>query len=179
MLIDVILLILMVMAVVKGLQRGLIVALFSMIAFIIGLVAALKLSTVVAGWLDESINISVRWLPFLSFILVFIAVVLIVRLLAKLLQSAIELAMLGWLNKIGGVLMYAILYVIIFSTILFFATQLHVFGPETLAGSTTYPFIEPVGPWVINGIGNWMPWFKDMFTELEVFFGKLSEKVRE
>ena len=45
MIIDLILLGLMIMAVVKGLQRGFVVALFSMIAFIVGLVAALKLST--------------------------------------------------------------------------------------------------------------------------------------
>jgi membrane protein required for colicin V production len=177
MLIDVILIGLMIMAVFKGLQRGFIVALLSMVAFIVGLVAAVKLSTVVAAWLNESVNVSARWLPFIAFGLVFIGVVLLVRLIAALLQSTVEMAMLGWANRIGGVLLYATIYIIIFSVILFFAVEMNFVEPETLNNSVTYPFIRPVGPFVIDSIGSLMPWFKDMFTDLEQFFERLSEKV--
>jgi len=111
MFIDLIFILLMLMAVVKGLQRGLIVAVFSMIGFVVGLIAAVKFSTVVAAWLNDSINVSARWLPFLSFVLVFIVVILLIRLLAKLVESTIELAMLGWVNKIGGAMMYAVIYI--------------------------------------------------------------------
>ncbi len=45
MLIDIIVVILLVMAIFKGLRKGLIVAVFSFLAFLIGLAAALKLST--------------------------------------------------------------------------------------------------------------------------------------
>jgi membrane protein required for colicin V production len=48
---------------------------------------------------------------------------------------------------------------------------------DTLDKSATYPYIEPVGPFVIDGIGILMPWFKDMFVELQEFFGRLSDKV--
>src|SRR5687767_9837351 len=144
MLIDIILLGLMIMAVVKGLQRGFIVALFSMIAFVVGLVAALKLSTVVAAYLDDSINVSARWLPFLAFGLVFIVVVLLVRLLAALIQSTMELAMLGWINRVAGIFLYAIMYILIFSVLLFFAVQMHFIDQDTLDNSSTYPYIRPV-----------------------------------
>ncbi|HTE27600.1 CvpA family protein [Flavitalea sp.] len=177
MIIDIILLGLMIMAVVKGLQRGFIVALFSMIAFIVGLVAALKLSTVVAAYLDDSINVSARWLPFLAFGLVFIVVVLLVRLLAAVIQSTMELAMLGWVNRIAGIFLYAIMYILIFSVLLFFAVQMNFFNQDTLDSSSTYVYIKPVGPFVIDGIGVLLPWFKDMFAELQEFFGRLSEKV--
>src|SRR3982751_1020087 len=110
MIIDIIVIGLMIMAIFKGIQRGFIVALFSMIAFVVGLIAAVKLSTVVAAWLDDSINVSARWLPFLAFMLVFIVVVLLVRLLAALLQSTLELAMLGWANRLAGVLLYMVMY---------------------------------------------------------------------
>ncbi|RYY22709.1 MAG: CvpA family protein [Chitinophagaceae bacterium] len=177
MLVDIILLGLMIMAVVKGLQRGFIVALFSMIAFIVGLVAALKLSTVVAAYLDDSINVSSRWLPFLAFALVFLVVVLLVRLLAAVIQSTIELAMLGWVNRVAGIFLYAVMYILIFSVLLFFAVQMHFFDEATLEASATYPYIKPVGPFVIDGIGTLLPWFKDMFAELQGFFDRLSEKV--
>ena len=176
MFIDLIFILLMLMAVVKGLQRGLIVAVFSMIGFVVGLIAAVKFSTVVAAWLNDSINVSARWLPFLSFVLVFIVVILLIRLLAKLVESTIELAMLGWVNKIGGAMMYAVIYILIFSVILFYAVELNLIDPDTLENSTTYRFIKPVGPFVIDGIGTLIPWFRDMFEELRDFFTRLSEK---
>jgi len=58
MLIDLIFALLLVMAIIKGYQKGFIVAFFSIIAFIIGLAAALKLSAVVAEYLIQSVNIS-------------------------------------------------------------------------------------------------------------------------
>lgn len=177
MIIDVTLLVLMIMAIVKGLRRGLIVALFSFIAFIVGLVAALKLSAVVASYLDDAINVSARWLPFLSFALVFLLVVLLVRMVAALVESTIEMAMLGWANRIGGMLLYALLYLVIFSIILFFATEMNFFEEETLNQSVTYPAIRPVGPVVIDAIGTLLPWFKDMFSDLQEFFDRLSDKV--
>ena len=67
MLIDLLLLILAVFAIIKGFSRGLIVGIFSLLAIIIGLAAAMKLSLVVAGWLGESVNVSERWLPVISF----------------------------------------------------------------------------------------------------------------
>jgi membrane protein required for colicin V production len=177
MIIDVILICLMIMAIFKGIKRGFIVALFSMIAFVVGLIAAVKLSAVVAAWLNDAINVSARWLPFLAFLLVFIVVVLLVRLLAAVLQSTIELAMLGWANRVAGVLLYAVMYVMIFSVLLFFANQMRFVDEETVKNSVTYPYIAPVGPWVIDTIGAMLPWFKDMFADLKQFFERLSEKI--
>lgn len=177
MIIDVILLILIIIAIFKGLRRGLIVAVFSFIAFIVGLVAALKLSAVVASYLDDAINISARWLPFLSFALVFLLVILLVRMLAALVESTVEVAMLGWANRLGGIVLYTLLYIVIFSIVLFFATQMNFFGEDTLEQSVSYPLIRPVGPVVIDAIGALLPWFKDMFSDLQEFFGRLSEKV--
>ena len=110
MIIDVIFAILIIIAFIKGYQRGLIVAVFSLIAFIAGLAAAMKLSTVVAGYIGETVKISERWLPVISFAIVFILVVMLVRWGANILQRTIEIALLGWLNRIGGIIVYVVLY---------------------------------------------------------------------
>ena len=152
------------------------VAVFSFLAFVIGLAAALKLSAVVAEYLGTNTNISQRWLPVLAFAIVFLIVVFLVRLGAKAIEGMLRLVMLGWLNKIGGLIFYALLYLFIFSIILFYAVQLNIFKPETLKASTTYYYIQPIGPKVISALGVILPFFKDMFAELELFFGGLSEK---
>jgi membrane protein required for colicin V production len=176
MMIDIVFILVLIAAIVKGLRRGLIVAVFSFVAFIAGIAAALKLSTVVADYLKDSVNVSARWLPVLSFILVFIVVALLVRLGANLIEKTVELALLGWVNKLGGILFYCVLYIFLYSVVLFYAQQLQLINENTIAQSVTWPWLQPMGPWVIDGLGNWVPVFKDMFTELKDFFGNMAQR---
>ena len=174
MLIDIVALLLVVLAIFKGLSKGLIVALFSFLAFILGLAAALKLSTAMAEYIGANVEVSQRWLPFIAFVVVFIIVVLLVRLGAKLLQSAVQMAMLGWLNRIGGVLLYILIYYFIYSVLLFYATQLNIIKPGTTQASVTYNYIAPFGPKVMEILGSVIPLFKDMFEDLLQFFDKVD-----
>src|ERR1700733_10693407 len=121
MIIDIAFVIVMIIAVFKGLSKGLIVGIFSLLAFIIGLAAAVKLSAVVATYLQKNVVSATKWLPVLSFILVFIIVILLVGLGARLIKKTIDFAMLGWLDSLGGMILYIIIYTIIFSVVLFFA----------------------------------------------------------
>lgn len=177
MIIDIIFLAFMAMAIFKGFQKGLIIAVFSIVGFIVGLAAALKLSSLVAVWLGESTTINVRWLPFIAFILVFIAVVLIIHWGAKLIEKAVELAFLGWVNKFAGILLYGVLYSLILSVLLFFAVQMHVFTAQTIEESRIYAYIQPWGPKVLEAVGKVVPVFSNVFTDLQQFFEKLGGKL--
>ena len=164
------------MAAIKGLRSGLIYAVFSFIGLIAALAAALKLSGVVAGWLSKDPTPS-RWLPVISFLIVFIAVAMIVRFAGSLIQKTFEAAMLGWFNRISGALMYMLLYAIIFSVILFYVQQLRLVSGETMSDSFFFPYIQPLGPWIIDGLGRFIPLFRDMFDSLQEFFGEVSGKI--
>ncbi len=177
MIIDIVFAVLLIMAAIKGYSRGLIVAVFSIIAFIVGLAAALKLSTVTANYLKESVNVNAQWLPVLSFAVVFFIVVLLVRWGANLVEKTFKVAMLGWINRLGGVALYAALYIILLSVFLFYAQKINLINADTVAASKTYSIIQPFAPKVIDGFGVILPWFKNMFGELEVFFGKIASNV--
>lgn len=176
MIIDFIAIGLIVLAIIKGFRKGLVVAVFSLLAFFIGLAAALKLSAVVAQYLGTNTNISQRWIPTLAFVLVFFAVTFLVRLGAKAIESALGMAMLGWANKIGGILFYLVLYFLIYSIILFYATQLKIIKPETIQTSYSFPRIYPMAPVLMDALGGVIPVFRNMFGELENFFDSLSRK---
>jgi len=176
MLIDIIVIILLIMAIFKGLRKGLIVAVFSFLAFLIGLAAALKLSTLMADYIGTNVDISQRWLPVVAFAVVFIVVVMLVRLGAKAIEGAVRMMMLGWLNRIGGVLFYVLIYFFIFSIILFYATQLHVLKPDLMQASATYAYIAPFAPKMIDILGAVIPFFRDMFEQLLRFFEEVGKK---
>ncbi|MEI2740643.1 MAG: CvpA family protein [Chitinophagaceae bacterium] len=177
MLLDLIFAVLIVFAVLRGYQRGLIVGLFSLVAVIIGLAAAMKLSAVVAGYIGKAVKVSDEWLPIISFAIVFLIVILLIRLGANAIERTIEVAMLGWVNKIGGIVLFAAIYTVVFSVLLFYAEQVKLIQPETINKSVTYSFVQPWGPKAINGFGSIIPVFKDMFGELEQFFGGVAREI--
>lgn len=177
MIIDVAFLVVMIIAFFKGFTKGFIVGIFSFIAFLIGLAAALKLSAIVAHHFETSAGISGKWLPVISFALVFIVVVILVNIGARILKKAVSMVMLGWVDKLGGIILYILIYTIIFSVILFFGTKTLLIKPETVASSSVYDYVSPWGPKVINSIGKMIPAFKDLFLQLESFFGNIGHNL--
>ncbi|MBL0356769.1 MAG: CvpA family protein [Chitinophagaceae bacterium] len=176
--IDIIFAILLIIAIVKGMRKGLVLALFSIIAFIIGLAAAMKLSAVVAEYLQRNVAVPGKWLPFISFAMVFLVVVVLVNWAGKFIEKSFEMAFLGWANKLTGAALYVVLYIIIFSVFLFYAEKIHLLQPETFQQSATYPYIRPWGPVVIDNFGKIIPVFKDSFASLTSFFAGISDKIQ-
>lgn len=177
MILDIIVVIILLFAIIKGYQRGLIIGIFSFIALFVGLAAAIKLSTVVAGYIGKSVKISDQWLPLIAFVVVFIIVVLLVRLVAKIIERSVQFAMLGWVNRLGGIIFYVALYLTVVSVLFFYAEQIKLIQPATIDRSFTYHYIRPLGPKAINTLGSILPFFKNMFRELQDFFGNLSHKM--
>lgn len=166
----------MIFAVFKGLRKGFVLGIFSVLALIIGLAAALKLSAVVAVYLQKNVVTASKWLPVVSFLLVFIVVILLVGLGGRLIKKTIDFAMLGWVDSLAGMLLYMVIYTIIFSVILFFAEKLLILKPQVIASSIVYKYVVPWGPKVINNLGSIVPFFKGMFIQLETFFESLAKK---
>ncbi len=177
MFLDIIVLALLVLALMKGLKQGLVVAALSFLAVFVGLAAALKLSTWVAGWLGNTVNIGTTWLPFLAFLVIMIAVFIGVRILAAIVEQVLALSMLGWVNQLGGFILYALLYITVFSVLIFYTEKMDLLRPETIAASKTYIYIHFWGPYAVDWLGKAIPFFKDMFTDLTVFFGTINKNI--
>ena len=169
MFIDAAYMILIAIACFKGLRKGFIIAVFSVLGFIIGIAAALKLSAVVAGKLAVHTG-AAKWLPAVSFLLVFIAFAFLVNLVGKIIQKTFETVMLGWINRLAGVAIFVLLYSIIYSVFLFYAVQLKFISAASTADSVVYPYLQPLAPKIIDSLGTVLPWFKNLFDQLEGFF---------
>lgn len=176
MIIDFLFLVLMAMAVFKGFSKGLVIAIFSFLAILIGIAAAMKLSTLVAAWLSESTGVAAAYLPVLAFFIIIIAVALLVRMVAAIIKKTMQLSLLGWLDKLGGIILYALLYTIILSVLLFYAAQLGIMKEDTFQSSKTYTYIKPLGPWFMNALAYIFPFFKNMFQQLQDFFAGVAQK---
>lgn len=175
-LIDIVTFLVLALAVFKGIRNGLVMAVFSFVALFLGLMAALKLSAVTANWLEGTIQVSARWLPVLAFLLVFIVVVILVNMIGKLLEATTEWAFLGWANKAGGIVFYAVIYLLVWSLFIFYLDKLSLISQDAMDSSVTYPIIAPWGPNAVDWIASVIPVFKDSMTEIGLFLERFSEE---
>ena len=88
-----------------------------------------------------------------------------------------QAAMLGWVNRATGGILYVTVAAIICSSFLWIGDQMHLVGAETKSSSITFPFIEPIAPWVFEKTGALLPFAKNVFAELEVFFDQVDKSI--
>jgi hypothetical protein len=82
-----------------------------------------------------------------GFLLNIVVIVIVMRQVSKGLTGALEVAYLGQLNAVLGGILTAGFSVLVYSVILYFLVQGHVFSGEVLGGSKTYePILKPLPP---------------------------------
>lgn len=177
MILDIIGVILIIIFFVRGYMKGIIVAAFSVLAIILGIILSLRLSEKLASFLLEEKIITSGWVQPLSYIVIFIGVVLIVRLIAKAIETSLEVAMLGWANRLIGGLLYAFLIAMVWSSLLWIGERTQAIKPETITTSITYPYFSKLAPWVVTHMGAILPTAKNLFADLEAFFTKANSYV--
>ncbi len=100
--IDIVILVLVALAIFKGLKDGLVRQVGGLAGLFVGIILAGRFSAMLATWLHQWINASENIVKILSFILIIIATCFLMHLVGKLLEKIITITTLGWLNKLLG-----------------------------------------------------------------------------
>ena len=177
MILDVIGIILIILFFIRGYSKGFIVAAFSVLAILLGILCALKLSQSLATWLLAKGYVTSGWVQIISYVLLFVAVVMIVHLIARLVEKAVEGLMLGMVNKLIGGIFYAFLGAVLWSSLLWIGGRMHIIADETLNASKTYPWLSRLAPWFFEQAGKLLPFVKDTFDKLSHFFDTVNQKI--
>ncbi len=121
---DIILLCCFIPGIIRGLSKGFLEQALALAGMVVSVWAAFHFSNLVCSWLKPYLDVSETLLNVISFAIILVGISVGVFLLAKLLTKVVELAMLGWLNKILG-LVFALtvnaliigLFIILFDTL--------------------------------------------------------------
>lgn len=104
--IDIIILVLLALAVFKGIKDGLMRQLGGIVGLILGIFLAGRFSAMLSGWLQRvAPTLSENVVKVLSFIVIIVVVCLCVVLLSRLLEKVIKITTLGWINRLLGALL--------------------------------------------------------------------------
>lgn len=154
--IDVILVIPLLWGLYKGFSKGLIVEIASLAALVLAVWGGIKFSDFLSGWMQGSLGWTSKYLPVISFAVIFIAVLLVVFGVAKLVERMAKAVSLGWLNKIGGAIFGMLKFGLLLSMLIFFLETINKiisFIPEeTKNNSLLYRPVQKIAPTIIPGL---------------------------
>lgn len=177
--IDIIYAILLLLAFIHGFRKGLIHSIVSIVALVIGIMAAVHFSQLASVYIDKWLNISSQYLPLISFIIVFIGIYLLFRLLEKALEGFFKLLQLNFINKMAGAIIWGLLWTLLYSTILFYLNNMHTIKPEAKTDSIIYEKVEPLAPATISAIGKLIPPVKNIFVDMQQWFGEKEKEINK
>ena len=100
--IDIVILACFLPAIFIGLKNGLIRQVVGLAVVVLGIWLAVRFSDVISAWLSTRFTMEPFWTKAISFVVIFVAVALVLNLVGKLLEKVLDIAMLGWLNRLLG-----------------------------------------------------------------------------
>ena len=148
-----------------GIKNGMVKQLVALAVIYFGIILSLRFATPVSQWVTEHVEMTEFWAKAVSFILIFFAVALVLSLFGRIVEKIIKISLLGWLNKLLGVVMTVILTTLLLSVVVYLvdaANNLLEFIPkEKLEESRFYPALLQLSQEVF-------PHFKELFTKGEI-----------
>lgn len=162
--IDILLLVLLFFGAYKGFQKGLIMEIVQILAFVLGIILGLKLIHWGVFYLKPHIGDVDGFLPIISFVLIFIAVLLLVKWIGILLKGFAKIILLGWLDKIAGAFVSTLKWAFALSLIIWVLHSVNI-APQPSVEKTTFIYSKllKIAPSLLDTLSNVLPFVKDIF----------------
>ena len=154
----------LIIAILQGYRNGFIKAVISFFSLMIGLILAFQFAGWLASFLKEHTNIASHWLPFLSFLLILILVLILLKFISGVLQQTAEWLLVGWVNKLFGIILYAFIYFTMLSAVIYFLQILRVVESTEMKDTYTYGYLQKWWPYCMEKAAIWIPSIKNTFT---------------
>lgn len=139
---DIILLLCFVPAIIGGLRRGFIAQVVAIISIILGIWLSFKFSALLSGWLGQWIEAGEQMLHVISFAVILILAILALAAVGKLIEATVKIILLGWLNRLLGLIFALLKYALIIGLLLMLFNslngQFHLVNQKVLDSSLLY-----------------------------------------
>lgn len=144
---DIIILLPLLIGLVRGVMRGLISEVTSIMAIVLGLLGAKWWSAIVASWLIQQFAWPETVCIVVAYAVLFLGIALILNIFARLLSKLFQKIQLGWLNRLlGGIFgtaKWGIVIIVLVLCLHNLDKQFHFISPELKQQSVVYTSITP------------------------------------
>lgn len=141
MVIDIILIIFMIYGFWVGFSKGIIGTVFTVLSYLFGGLAAMKLSPSVTRLLEEQLSPS-PLMFILGIILTFIGTMALLRLVGRSLEGVLQSVNINIVNQVMGGTLSAAFMILIFSILMSFGEASKMVDDKTIQTSMSYPYVK-------------------------------------
>ena len=158
--IDIVLLMCFVPGVIFGIKKGFMVQACTLVGFVVSVWCAWKFAVLLGSYLAPHFNLSLSLTNTIAFAIILVIVSILFALLGKLLAKLMKVVMLGWLDKLLGVVLALLVTLAILGvlTIVFDSLDAHwhIIKSDILKNSALYQGIKKIALTVF-------PYLKQLF----------------
>jgi len=169
----------------RGAKKGLIREIFALIAVLGALMCAVVFVDVGVAMVKDLASVPASVALFISFVLIFLIVFIVVRIVGAILSQLIRLALLGWLDRLGGLVFGFLKGLLITSLILLGLTLLSwPRGVDSLIKKSAFgPSVQLAAPRFFNHMKVFLPTAKSVYREflesIEIYTDYNPRNVKE
>ncbi len=116
--IDIIIGVLLILGAINGFRKGFVVELASLAALVLGIWGAIEFSYITTDFILENFDWHTKHLNIISFAITFVVIVILVHIIATVINKIVEAAMLGFINRLAGLVFGLLKSALIVSIIL-------------------------------------------------------------
>ena len=174
MLLDVVVLVMALIAFLRGWNKGFLWAACSLLAVVISIVIALKLSGTFSEYLFAQHILNSKFTMLIAFVLLFMGSMMLFRLCIRFIEGLLDALLLGWINKLSGALLYTFLILFVCSIFFWFADRIHLIETATKSESKTYAFIVPLAPKSIQALSAYLPLCNNLIEKAEAHLQEIT-----
>lgn len=155
--IDIIILIILAIAMIKGFVNGLVKEVASLAALILGIWGAIRFSSFTAAKLYDYFDMSGKYVGIVSFIVTFAIIAIAIHFIGMVVDKLVEAIALGFINRLLGILFGLIKSVLILSIIFVVLNAIDARRPflpkDRIEKSMLYTPISDIAPVLFPIIG--------------------------
>ncbi len=149
--IDLILIILLIAAAIRGFVKGFFVEFASVAALILGILCVMMFSVYFRNWLSGVVSWRPEAIKVVAFLIIFISVVVVVHLIANALEKFVRAIAMGILSRLGGAVFGVIKTAFILSFLMYVVARIEAYDVTIIpkvpkSGSKYYAPIEKLAP---------------------------------
>jgi membrane protein required for colicin V production len=155
--IDIIIIVILGIAMIRGFVNGFVRELASLAALILGIWGAIKFSSFTAARLYDYFDMTGKYVGIIAFIITFLIIVVIIHFIGLLVDKLMKAVALGFINKLLGIAFGLLKSVLILSVIFMVLNAIEQHRPflpkEKIEGSMLYNPISDIAPAIFPIIG--------------------------